>query len=189
MDYNSPVLRDSWRFDSSRWHMKKGNLVKRLKEIGVMHKEKVVLRSGKTSDFYCDIKKAFGYPDILNALADEIGALIPTQVTCIAGSGYGGLPLGSIVASRFNKKFVAVRSSIKNYGKEGKIEGYIPTKNDVVVVVDDVLTTGSSIKETLSALEKIGAKVFKVVVAVKRGDPELPIPFSFVFTIDEILEN
>ena len=77
--------------------MTNADLVKRLREIDVIYKEKVVLRSGEVSDFYCDIKKAFGYPDILNALADEMGAKISTEITCIAASGYGGLPLASVI--------------------------------------------------------------------------------------------
>ena len=167
--------------------MMRDALIQRLREIEVVHKKRVVLRSGIVSDFYCDIKKAFGYPDILNALADEIGKALPASVTCIAASGYGGLPLGSVVASRFNLKFVAVRGVAKDHGKGGVIDGYLPKESDVTVIVDDVITSGSSITETLSALEKIDVKVSSAIVAVKRGDPELTIPYSYIFSIDEIV--
>ena len=168
--------------------MTKNNLIKRLRDIGVVYKEKVTLRSGETSDFYCDIKKAFGYPDILNALADEVKKILPKSVTCIAASGYGGLPLAAAVASKFNLKFVAVRSTPKNHGKGGLIDGYIPNKADTVVIVDDVLTSGSSIKETLAALKSIGVKVHSAAIVIRRSSPALTIPYTYVFMIDEIVK-
>lgn len=169
--------------------MTRNDLIKHLRGIGAIYKEKVVLRSGKVSNFYCDIKKAFGYPDILNALADEIGAKLSGEITCVAASGYGGLPLASVIASRFNKKFTAVRNSEKNHGKGGMIDGYIPKENDVVIIVDDVITSGSSIKETWSVLKNLGIRVDSAIVVIKRGDPELPIPYSFIFTVAEIAEK
>lgn len=167
--------------------MTHSHLLKRLREIEVIYEEKIILRSGKPSKYYCDIKKAFGYPDILNALADEVGKKLPKSTTCIAASGYGGIPIGSVVASRFNKKFVAVRSSEKNHGKKGLIDGYVPKEKDWVVIVDDVLTTGSSLKETLTVLKKLNTQIRSAIVIVERGHPKLPIPYSHVFTVEEII--
>ncbi len=167
--------------------MNKADLIARLREIEVVYKEKVILRGGESSDFYCDIKKAFGYPDILNALVDELQKKLPSDVTCIAASGYGGLPLASVLASRSNRKFTAVRSSEKDHGKKGMIDGYIPQKDDRVVIIDDVLTSGSSIKETLSVLQTTPANIDSAIVIIKRGDPELSIPYSYIFTVEEIL--
>ncbi len=167
--------------------MLKRNLIKKLRDLNIIHKEKTILRSGKTSDFYCDIKKAFGSPHILKALADEIGLKLPQKTTCIAASGYGGIPLASVIASRFNKKFTAVRNTEKNHGKKGFIDGYIPNKKDVLVIVDDVLTSGSSIKETRSILNRIGIKTHSAIVVVKRGNPKLPLPYRFIFTINELV--
>jgi orotate phosphoribosyltransferase len=167
----------------------KDTLIKRLEEIGVISREEVVLRSGESSNFYCDIKKAFGYPDILNALADEVGKKLPNFVTCVAASGYGGLSLASVVASRFNRKFVAIRTTSKNHGRGGMIDGYLPKEEDVVVIVDDVLTSGSSIRETLSVLEPFNTKIDSAIVAVKRGDPKLAVPYFYIFDIDEISGN
>ncbi len=169
--------------------MSKKEIIKRLHDIGVIYEEPVTLRSGVNSGFYCDIKKAFGYPDLLNALADEIGKQLHESVTCIAGSGYGGLPIATLVASRFGKKFIAVRDTPKKHGKGGLIDGYIPNEKDVMVIVDDVLTTGGSIKATLATLAMTKGKIKNAIVLVKRGEAELTIPYLYIFTIDEILEN
>lgn len=166
--------------------MTKDELVRRLREIEVISKEPVVLRSGATAEFYCDIKKAYGYPDILNAFADVIAAQLPESTTCIAGSGHGGLPLAAVIASRFDKKLVAVRSIAKDHGKKKPVDGYQPTPADVIVIVDDVLTSGSSIRETFSLLEAGGASVASAVVLVKRGEAQLPIPCAYVFSVEEL---
>ncbi len=171
-------------------HLSKQKIIKRFNQVGVIIKELVKLRSGKVSSFYCDIKKAYGYPDILNALAYELGKRIKKRINCVAASGYGGLPLASLVAGQFNKKFIAVRNEPKKHGRGGYIDGYFPTKNDRVVIIDDVLTTGSSILETFSVLKKTKAKISNAIVVVKRGNGELlPIPCQYLFEIEEIIKN
>lgn len=167
--------------------MTKEEIIKCFKDITVIHKESVKLRSGGIANFYCDIKKAYGYPDILSALADEVGKLLTEDITCVAASGYGGLPLASLVAAKFNKKFIAVRDKPKGHGKGGFIDGYIPTEKDSIVIIDDVLTTGSSIKETYVILGETKANIKNAIVVVKRGDAKLPIPHSYLFTVDEII--
>lgn len=169
--------------------MTKKVILQRFKDIGVIHKEPVKLRSGVTANFYCDIKKAYGYPDVLNALTDEVGTLLAEGITCVAASGYGGLPLASLVAAKFNKKFIAVRDRSKGHGKGGFIDGYIPTEKDNITIIDDVLTTGSSIKETYAILAETKANIKNAIIIVKRGDAKLPIPYEYLFTIDEIIEG
>lgn len=167
--------------------MNKKILLKKLLEMEIIHKEPVVLRSGKVSEFYCDIKKAFGNAEILNGLSYQIGRLLPKSITVIAASGYGGLPLAAVVCSRFNKRFCAVRSKEKGHGKGGLVDGYVPTKKDRVVIVDDVLTSGSSIREVLGVLKGINIKVSLVVVVVKRANAKLPIRYKYLFDIKEIV--
>lgn len=167
--------------------MQKEDVKKCLREIGVIRKESVQLRSGEESDYYCDIKRAYGEPDLLNYFSEEIGKMLPPDTTCIAASGYGGLPLASCVASHFNKKLAAVRDANKGHGRGGLIDGYIPTSKDVVVIVDDVLTTGSSINSVLSVLKTEGVQAKRAIVVVKRKDPVLEIPCSAIFSIGELM--
>lgn len=161
-------------------------LLQKLRDIGVVSHQQVTLRSGVTSDVYCDMRRAYGDPEILNALADAIGEKLSADVTCIAASGYGGLPLGAVVASRFGKKFVAVRDSVKDHGTGSLIHGHIPTIDDAVVIIDDILTTGSSIRKTLEGLSVTPAKVVGAIVCVKRGDAELGVPCDAIFHINEL---
>lgn len=169
--------------------MTKEEMLKRFKKIGIIHKEPITLRSGRSSDFYCDIKKTYGYPDIINALADEVERMLPAGITAVAASGYGGLPLASLVAAKSNKKFIAVRDKVKNHGKGGFIDGYVPNGEDHIVIIDDVLTTGGSIRETYEILKRAGGKISYAIVVVKRGDGKLPIPCEHLFTLEEIIKS
>jgi len=166
--------------------MTKDHLIKRLHEIGVIVNEPVLLRSGATVEFYCDIKKAYGYSDVLNVFIEEIGKQVNNEITCITGSGYGGLPLAAILALKYNRHYVGVRESVKGHGRKERFEGYVPMPYDKVLIVDDVLTTGSSIKETISAMTKTGATIAQIIVLVKRGEAKLPIPYSHILHIDEL---
>ncbi len=168
--------------------MSKALLKKRFKEIQLIHDSPVTLRSGITANYYCDMKKAYGYPDILNLLVEEIGKKLKKSITCVAGSGYGGLPIAAVVASKYNLKFVAVRNEPKKHGKGGEIDGYVPTKKDKVLIIDDVLTTGNSIKGTLAPLRKIKANVVGALVIVKRTKVRLSIPVDHIFKVEELIE-
>ena len=166
--------------------MLKNELIKRLREIGVIVNEPVLLRSGATVEFYCDIKKAYGYSDVLNAFVEEIGKKIGDDITCITGAGYGGLPLAAILALKYNRHYVAVREKMKSHGRKERFDGYTPTKDDLVLIVDDVLTPGSSIREVIASLKETEATIARVVVLVKRGEAKLPIPVSHILHIDEL---
>ena len=167
-------------------NMPKEQLLKRLREIGVISNEPVVLRGGVTAQFYCDMKKEYGYPDVLDALVLEVGKEIGDDTTAIIGSGYGGVPLAAILSLRYKRNFILVREQIKDHGKQERFDGYVPTKDDRVLIVDDVLTTGSSIRETILALKETEATIVGAVVLVKRGEVKLPIPFSYILHIDEL---
>lgn len=60
--------------------MTKDQILKRFKEIDIIYREPTKFFSRAKDNFYCDIKKACGYPDILNALADLIGEKLQEQL-------------------------------------------------------------------------------------------------------------
>ena len=170
--------------------MSKEYILSRFREVGVVIEGPFELTSGSVSDFYLDVKKAFGYPDILNAIADEISKRLPSSTTCIAGSGFGGLMLAPVVASRSGNKLLTVRDDPKKHGTGSLIEGHVPTERDIVTIVDDVLTTGRSIEKIRDILEGRGILVNLAFVVVRREIPiTLRIPYSFIFTLKQVFEE
>jgi orotate phosphoribosyltransferase len=162
------------------------NILKQFLELGIISHEPVRLRSGVPSSFYCDIKKAYGYPDVLGVLADLVGKRLRPEENCVAVSGYGGLPLGAAVAAKYKRHLVLVRDSEKSHGKGGLIDGYIPKRGDHVVILDDVLTSGSSIRSTLKSLRKTNATIGRAIVVVERKKAKLSVPYTALFTLQEL---
>lgn len=168
--------------------MKKEILLSKIKKAGIVRKGQFKLRSGIISNLYCDARKLFGDPNLLLDISRTICKMLPKGTTCIAGSGYGGLPFAAAVALISKTKLSAVRNETKSHGIKNPIEGYIPGVKDRVVIVDDLFTIGSSILDTAKELKKEGAKIIGAIVVIKRSKiRNFQIPLQHLFTLEEII--
>jgi orotate phosphoribosyltransferase len=149
--------------------------MKSVKLIALLQKEKILkygvftLTSGITSHYYCDMKQALGNVKLLESIISSLVPLVPAKATCIAGSGYGGITLASLVAYKKKLPLVLVRDKVKEHGTKKAIDGYVPTKKDYVCVIDDVFTTGSSIADTNDKLKVTNCKLTKPLVVLNRS--------------------
>ena len=64
---------------------------------------------------------------------------------------------------------ILVRDKVKDHGTKNLIDGYIPNKQDLVCIIDDVFTTGTSITNTKERLVLLGVKFVKPVVVLNRS--------------------
>ncbi len=168
--------------------MKKQDLLAKIKKARIVKKGQFKLRSGATSNLYLDVRKLFGDPDLLSAISGAIRKMLPDGTTCIAGSGYGGLPFAAAVALVSKTKLSAVRNEKKSHGIKKSVEGYVPGMKDRAVIIDDLFTTGSSILDTAKELKKGGAKVIGAIVIIKRSKiRNFLIPLQYLFTLEEII--
>ncbi len=145
------------------------NLIKELKKKNILKFGNFTLRSGLKANYYCDIKEAFGDPNLLNLLIGELLKIVPKNTTCIAGSGYGGITLASLIAYKTKLPLTLVRDKVKDHGTKKIIDGYVPKNKDRVCVVDDVFTTGSCIKEVKEKLAFTKTKFTRAVVVLNRS--------------------
>lgn len=144
-------------------------LLEKLKEIDAIKEGNFTLKSGEKSNIYFDIKKAYGDPKIFKEIILQISKLVPKETTCIAGSGNGGIPLATAISLNLDKKLSIVRDINKDHGIKKEIDGHIPTKDDEVVIVDDVLNSGTSLRNTIGKLED-KTNILKCLVILKRGE-------------------
>ena len=142
-------------------------------------KRKVVLASGRESDFFVDCKQtvllAEGHALVGELMLDAAFAL-PTRPRAIAGVELGGCPLASAVALVSFQRgapldAVYVRKDAKDHGSKRLLEGdsHLPEGTEIAVL-EDVITTGGS---TLKAVEKLRARglvVAGVVALVDRQE-------------------
>ncbi|MCK4429659.1 MAG: hypothetical protein KAU95_04735, partial [Candidatus Aenigmarchaeota archaeon] len=148
----------------------KEELAQAMIDKGVVSKGEVDLKYGGSSEVYFYVKKILGEPELLNKLADYSYSLFPEETNCVCGEGLGGLPLASAISSKYGLKLVSVRLDEKDHGLKNKIEFYRPSKTDKVAIVDDVLSTGTSLKNVVSALEECANISCCCVVVVDRED-------------------
>jgi orotate phosphoribosyltransferase len=117
--------------------------------------------SGWKSPIYCDNRKTLAFPNIRTFIKDALTEMISSNfqdVEVIAGVATGAIAQGALVADKLELPFCYVRSAPKNHGLENLIEGNLK-KGQKVVVVEDLISTGSSSLKAVSSVREAGANV------------------------------
>ena len=146
--------------------MTKKDLIKRIKETAYMEGN-FVLRSGKKSKYYLDKYLFETCPDILKALGEEFAKYVTDDVNLIAGAELGGVALAAATAMATGENWVIIRNSKKGYGTGKMVEGVLKP-DDVVLLVEDVATTGGQVLEAAKVITNAGATVKKIVCVIDR---------------------
>lgn len=121
--------------------------------------------SGWKSPIYCDNRKTLSYPDIRTYIKEQFCTLIKEQypdAQVIAGVATGAIAQGALVADELNLPFIYVRSAPKDHGLENLIEGDLKPKQKVVVI-EDLISTGSSSLKAVEAIRNDGSEVVGMV--------------------------
>jgi orotate phosphoribosyltransferase len=160
-------------------------LIKRIKETAYLEGD-FTLRSGKKSKYYLDKYLFETCPDILKALGEEFAKYVTNDVTLIAGAELGGIALAASTAMATGKNWIIIRNSKKDYGTGKMVEGVLkPT--DMVLLVEDIATTGGQVLEAAKIITQAGAKVKKIVATIDRKQGAAENITSAGFEFDSIL--
>jgi orotate phosphoribosyltransferase len=131
-----------------------------------------VLRSGKRSRYYLDKYRFETRPDILRALgvriAGEISAHAP-DATRIAAPELGAVALAAAASLESGLPFVIVRKEAKEYGTGNRIEGPYDD-GECLCLVEDVVTSGGALLDSVEALRSAGLVVQTAVCIVDREE-------------------
>ena len=146
--------------------MTRKELIRRIKETAYLEGD-FVLRSGKRSKYYLDKYLFETCPDILKALGKQFTRHMTDDVTLIAGAELGGVALAAATAMESGKKWVIIRNSKKGYGTGKMVEGVLKA-GDVVLLVEDIATTGGQVLEAAKVITEAGAMVKKIVCVIDR---------------------
>jgi orotate phosphoribosyltransferase len=146
--------------------MTRDELIKRIKETAYLEGD-FTLRSGKKSKYYLDKYLFETCPDILKALGEEFSKYATDDVTLIAGAELGGVALAAATAMQTGKNWVIIRNSKKGYGTGKLVEGVLK-EGDVVLLVEDIATTGGQVCEAAKVITEAGATVKKIVCVIDR---------------------
>ena len=117
--------------------------------------------SGWNSPIYCDNRLTILYPGLRKKIADTLSRIIASDfqdVDVITGTATAGIPHAAWVAERLDKPMAYVRAKAKAYGMGNQIEGGV-RKGESTVVIEDLISTGSSALSVVEALQFVGARV------------------------------
>lgn len=150
-----------------------GTLAHSIAEIALL-RGSFTLRSGKTSSYYLDKYLFSTRPELLKQLAPLFAARIAKvqrdtgkQVARLGGAELGGIPLVTVASLETGLPSIFVRNKKKDYGTAKQLEGVV-NRGDVVVLVEDVATTGGQALEAVGVLREAGADVIAVVATIDR---------------------
>ena len=139
-----------------------------------------VWSSGWKSPIYCDNRVILSHPKIRNYVCDslvsQIKKLYGSDIT-IAGVATGAIAMGALVANQLNCPFIYVRPEPKKHGRKNQIEGCL-SKDEKVVVVEDLISTGKSSLNSVKALISKKANVLGMVAIFNYGFENATIEFK-----------
>lgn len=117
--------------------------------------------SGIKSPVYCDNRKILSFPETRNYIKKQFAEMIKIKypdADVIAGVATGAIAIGVLIADILDKPFIYVRSAAKKHGLSNRIEGVLK-KNDKVVVIEDLISTGKSSLDAVNVIKEKGNKV------------------------------
>lgn len=170
--------------------MTKNELIQQIRDVSYLTGA-FKLRSGTISNFYFDKYRFESNPQLLNAVADLMAKLLPTEFDGIAGLELGGIPLATAISLKSGYPCYFVRKEAKTYGTCNLIEGGVKEKSRLVVI-EDVITTAGQVCQSIEQIRAAGHVVEHVIAVIDRqaGGEEkintLGCSFASVFTLSEL---
>lgn len=133
--------------------------------------EPFVWASGIKSPTYCDNRLILTAPEARNeveqAIADTVRREYP-EAQVLMGTATAGIAHAAIAAHLLGLPMGYVRSGSKDHGRRNQIEGKL-TPGEKVVVIEDLISTGGSVLDTVAALRAAGAEVLGVISIFTYG--------------------
>jgi orotate phosphoribosyltransferase len=121
--------------------------------------------SGWKSPIYCDNRRVLSFPFIRDFIKSEMCNVVFEQfpqAEILAGVATAGIPWGAMVADQLKLPFIYVRPKPKEHGLGNQIEGFYE-KDQKVLVIEDLISTGKSSLEVVEVLRKAGVEVVGMV--------------------------
>ncbi len=166
--------------------MEKNDILKIFEQAGAILKGHFLLTSGRHSDTYMQCAKLFVDPKLSKALCEELcKKLKELEIDLVASPAVGGIIMGYQMAQVLGSKNVFFE---RQEGVMTLRRGFSIEKGTRVLVVEDVVTTGGSVREVIEQCQKLGADVRAVASIVDRsgGKVDFGIPFYSLLAMDII---
>jgi orotate phosphoribosyltransferase len=164
--------------------MNANEVIETFKRKGALLEGHFILSSGLHSSIYLQCAIALES----TAIAMEFGAAIAErfrtqQIETVASPAIGGIVIGYEVARQLGARFIWTE---REEGRMALRRGFTVPDGEQVLVVEDVITTGGSTRETVEALSRAGAKVVAAASIINRsgGKADVIVPLVSLASLD-----
>ncbi len=165
--------------------MTEQEMLKMYEDAGALLQGHFVLSSGRHSAKYLQSALVLMHPSHATALATElVKAINPDDYDMVVSPAIGGLVIGQEVARQLDKPFVFTER------KEGEMQmrrGFSIPEGAKLLVVEDVITTGGSVRECIAVVREHGGRPTAILALVDRAPRQqdrFDIPHHTVITLD-----
>lgn len=149
--------------------MNKSEIICKLYEIEAIKLGSFTLKSGITSPIYIDMRQIIGYPKLLQAISEVIWEQAKQlSFDLLCGVPYNALPIATCLSLQHDKPMLIVRKEAKAYGTKKMVEGCYQA-GQTCLIIEDVVTTGSSILTVVEELKTVGLQTPYVAAFLDRG--------------------
>ncbi|MGE0633428.1 MAG: orotate phosphoribosyltransferase [Pseudobdellovibrionaceae bacterium] len=148
------------------------------------------LRSGLTSNEYFDKYRFESHPHLLREIGHHMSLILP-HGDFLAGLEMGGIPVATALSLATGKSQIFVRKTAKEYGTCQFAEG-AAIKGKKLIIIEDVITTGGQVIESVRDLRSEGAEIETVMCVINRGQGKEKVledhglKLKALFTIEEL---
>lgn len=127
------------------------------------------LKSGKISNVYINLKNVISFPNLHQKVCEKLAEKIHSNVDLICGTPYGAISFTSYISIIKKIPMIFLRKETKDYGTKKILEGHYSNKQKVVLI-EDVTTTGNSVREAANILEEQGLEVVQIITVFSRAE-------------------
>jgi len=131
-----------------------------------------VLRSGRRSRYYLDKYRFETRPELLGPIGERIAALVrehEPEAVRLGGPELGAVALAASASLASDLPFIIVRKEAKEYGTAKRIEGPYE-EGEHICLIEDVVTSGGALLDSIEALRGAGLVVHTAVCVVDREE-------------------
>ncbi len=131
-----------------------------------------ILASGKKSPYYIDLRQTISSPITMDWIGNALTRIVINEIgkdkiDKILGVPTAGVPFATVVSQKLAIPLIYYRQARKEHGVRKKIEGILD-RNDRVLIIDDLITTGESVIESSEVVRDQGGVVNELVVLLDR---------------------
>ncbi len=161
----------TWDGEKERW---KREICGVLMRIGALRFGTFELSGGRLSPYYIDLRIVLSFPDAFQRIAEIYIDMVEHEVGLdrfkrIAGVPTAGVPFASVLAYKLHKPFLYTRKEAKGHGRGRRVEGILHP-GDTVLLVDDLITSGTNLLTATEAILAEGGIVQDVLVLINREE-------------------